>query len=66
LIRKINPPPVTKEQLKVTRVEGLKIDIPVSTFKCYKLVAKNVQRLPEWHPGKGQKGWVFIDEVVFN
>jgi cytochrome c/Fn3 domain-containing protein len=66
LIRKVKPPPVLKDELRVTRVEGLKIDIPASQFKCYKLVAKNIQRLPEWHPGKGQKGWVFIDEVFFN
>jgi uncharacterized membrane protein len=23
-----------------------------------------LQRIPMWHPGKGEKGWFFIDEVV--
>lgn len=23
-----------------------------------------IRRLPEWHPGKGSPGWLFIDEVI--
>lgn len=26
----------------------------------------NVQRIPNWHPGKGQKGWFFTDEVFLH
>ena len=36
------------------------------TVKYLKLVAKPLPSLPAWHPGKGQKAWVFIDEVFFN
>jgi hypothetical protein len=25
-----------------------------------------ISPLPKWHPGAGQKGWVFIDEIVLN
>jgi hypothetical protein len=25
-----------------------------------------VSKLPAWHPGKGDKGWVFTDEVFVN
>jgi hypothetical protein len=25
-----------------------------------------VNPLPKWHPGAGQKGWIFIDEVLIN
>jgi len=25
-----------------------------------------VNPLPKWHPGAGQKGWVFVDEVLIN
>jgi uncharacterized membrane protein/mono/diheme cytochrome c family protein len=56
----------TKEEKNVVRVEGLKIDIPQSTYKCYKIIAKNVSKLPVWHPGKGDKAWIFIDEIFFN
>ena len=30
-----------------------------------KIVAKPVSKLPAWHPGKGERGWVFVDEVFF-
>ncbi|KYP13317.1 FN3 associated domain-containing protein [Flavihumibacter sp. CACIAM 22H1] len=34
-------------------------------YSQLKLVVKPVASLPKWHPGKGQKGWVFVDELFF-
>ena len=31
-----------------------------------KFEAKPVRGLPQWHHGKGEKGWVFMDEVCVN
>lgn len=28
-----------------------------------KIIARPVAKLPAWHPGKGERGWVFVDEV---
>jgi uncharacterized membrane protein len=47
------------------RVEALGVDFEPATYSYYKIVAKPISKLPEWHGGKGQKGWVFIDEVFF-
>jgi uncharacterized membrane protein len=66
LVKKIIPPKTKKEELNVVRAEGIKIDIPGSGYRVYKLVIRNVQKLPTWHPGKGEKGWIFIDEIFFN
>lgn len=66
LLKKIIPEPISKEELNVVRAEGIKIEIPQSSFGCYKIVVKNISRLPSWHPGKGDKGWIFIDEIFFN
>jgi len=30
------------------------------------IVIKNLQKLPNWHPGKGNKAWLFLDEFIFN
>jgi uncharacterized membrane protein len=38
---------------------------PVSV-RYLKLIANPVTKLPKWHPGKGQKGWFFTDEVIVN
>jgi hypothetical protein len=66
LLKKSSAIQPTKEEKNVVRVEGLKIDIPQSKYKCYKIIAKNVSKLPAWHPGKGEKAWIFIDEIFFN
>jgi hypothetical protein len=29
-----------------------------------KVLAKNIGVCPEWHPGKGGKAWIFVDEIV--
>jgi hypothetical protein len=34
-------------------------------YKYFKIVAKPLSKLPSWHPGAGQKAWVFIDEIYF-
>jgi hypothetical protein len=66
LVKKIIPEPISKDELNTIRAEGIKIDIPSSSFKVYKIVVKNISKLPAWHPGKGEKGWIFIDEIFFN
>ena len=37
-----------------------------TNLKFIKLVAQPVNSLPNWHPAKGKKGWVMIDEVFVN
>jgi hypothetical protein len=66
LMKKINPQQTTKEELNIVKNEAVKIDIPPAALHYYKIVAKNITKLPSWHPGKGEKGWIFIDEIFFN
>ena len=35
-------------------------------LKFVKLLIKPVGHLPQWHAGKGEKAWIFIDEVFVN
>jgi uncharacterized membrane protein len=37
-----------------------------ATVRYLKVVALPVDKLPDWHPGKGQHGWVFSDEIFVN
>ena len=25
---------------------------------------RNYGRIPEWHPGKGSRAWIFVDEIL--
>jgi len=43
--------------------QGFTLSFPAQELKYLKLVAIPVSKLPTWHPGKGDKGWVFVDEV---
>lgn len=29
-----------------------------------KIIAENIKYCPEWHPGSGEKSWIFADEVI--
>ncbi|MBL7857130.1 MAG: chitobiase/beta-hexosaminidase C-terminal domain-containing protein [Cyclobacteriaceae bacterium] len=64
LISKVNPPQPTG--MESSRVDGFTLPIGKTNYSFYKVIAFPVVKLPDWHPGKGDKGWVFIDEVFFN
>ncbi|MGC4037490.1 MAG: FN3 associated domain-containing protein [Chitinophagaceae bacterium] len=71
LLSKVVPRQPTKEEATkkdfVNR-EILAIDCnfkPVEV-KFIKLLVKPIAKIPEWHEGKGQKAWTFVDEVFVN
>jgi hypothetical protein len=35
-------------------------------LSCIKVIAKPLAKIPDWHGGKGGKGWLFIDELIVN
>jgi len=37
-----------------------------TALRYLKLIAKPVAQLPAWHSNKGNKGWMFVDEVFVN
>ena len=36
------------------------------TLRYLRIIANPVIKLPKWHPGKGQRGWFFTDEIIVN
>lgn len=60
---------VTPEQPTVIQpgyLKAFELSFTPITVKYLKIVAVPVSKLPAWHPGKGDKGWVFADEVFVN
>ncbi len=53
------------EAYRPQRMRALDLTIDPSNFLNYKIVAKPLSVLPQWHSGKGQKGWFFVDEIFF-
>jgi len=68
LVSKDNYPGVTDATPKtLNETKGFSCAISKPTpYKFYKLVATNLKKLPNWHPGKGTPAWIFIDEIFLN
>jgi hypothetical protein len=68
LVSKNNYPGVTDATPKtLNETKGFSCAISKPTpYKFYKLVATNLKKLPNWHPGKGTPAWIFIDEIFLN
>lgn len=64
LLKKIKPIQLLKPE--PAYLVGFDCTFPVKKISLLKLVAKPLPKLPTWHPGKGQRGWFFIDEVFLN
>jgi hexosaminidase len=45
-------------------IRELTQDLSSLKARFVRVFAKNVGTCPEWHPGKGDKAWLFVDEIV--
>lgn len=63
LFKKINVPPSGK--MDMTQIKGIDVNLENQKFNRVKIIAKPLAKLPDWHPGKGTKGWFFTDEIYF-
>ncbi|MGK2860805.1 MAG: chitobiase/beta-hexosaminidase C-terminal domain-containing protein [Chitinophagaceae bacterium] len=59
---------VPKQPLKIqgSAMKGFECKFDTTTVKYIKVVGNPVAKLPAWHPGKGDKAWLFVDEVLVN
>jgi len=58
--------PEQPNKLMPVFMKGFECKFTAATVKYIKLVATPVAKLPAWHPGKGDKGWIFVDELLLN
>lgn len=61
--KKLNVAQLTKMTLNGTK--GIDIPINKPNIEQIKIIVQPISKLPAWHPGKGDKGWFFVDEVFF-
>ncbi|MDT8394070.1 MAG: family 20 glycosylhydrolase [Bacteroidales bacterium] len=52
------------QENKETMVKNFSRKLNGINARYIKIAAKNPGLCPEWHPGAGNPGWVFIDEIV--
>ncbi len=64
LVKTITPPqPVAEKPAYFTAFDL--VFSPVNE-QLFKVVIRPVSQLPKWHKGKGEKAWVFVDELFVN
>jgi len=63
-LSKTNPQQPNKES--GTENLAIKCSFNKTKLSCIKLLITPVRSLPAWHAGKGEKAWVFVDEVFVN
>ncbi len=51
----------TKDELK-----SFEIKFDKTKTKVLKVIAENYGIIPNWHSGRGQKAYMFIDELIVN
>lgn len=64
LIKKINPQQPVKDAPGF--MKGYELNFKAITEKYLKLVVVPLAKLPVWHKGKGDKAWIFVDEIFLN
>jgi hypothetical protein len=64
LLQKIQPAQPIKQV--PTYSIGYTCSFTTQPLQYIRVVAKPVAVLPAWHPGKGDKGWFFADEIFVN
>ncbi|HSC54793.1 MAG TPA: FN3 associated domain-containing protein [Phnomibacter sp.] len=64
LLQKIQP--TQPLALMPAYTQGFECKFAAQPLQYIRIVAKPVRPLPAWHPGKGERGWFFIDEIFVN
>lgn len=52
--------------VKAAYQKGYEVKFNPISIKYIKVIANPVSKLPHWHPGKGEKAWIFTDEIFVN
>ena len=48
-----------------TETKKVTLQLPNTEARYVKVVIKNHDKLPEWHPSAGNPAWLFVDEIYF-
>jgi arylsulfatase len=52
------------EQSEEIRARVITVSVNTGAVRYVRVVAHGVDPLPEWHPGAGNPGWIFVDEII--
>jgi len=53
-------------EVKGTIIENFQAEFLQPEARYIQVSAKNLKKIPDWHEGAGNEGWLFVDEVIIN
>ncbi len=65
LLKTILPEPPTS-YTDGTKKEAIFLNLDGVAHRAFKIKMTPLPKLPQWHGGKGERAWFFVDEVFFN
>jgi hypothetical protein len=45
-------------------LKNIVLSFETVNVRFLRVVLKNISLCPGWHPGAGEKAWLFVDEIV--
>ena len=57
------PGSIKKDKMGTVTMSSIVLSCKNIQANHFKLEIDNLSRIPSWHPGKGEKGWLFVDEI---
>jgi uncharacterized membrane protein/mono/diheme cytochrome c family protein len=66
MVRLSHITPQQPDTMRSSYMRGFDCNFKPTKISFLKVVAVPVAQLPKWHPSKGQKGWIFTDEIFVN
>jgi hypothetical protein len=57
--------PILPAEKEKVLSETAQLSLSGKAFRYFRIEADNLSKIPAWHPGKGEKGWLFMDEIFF-
>lgn len=65
LLKEVKTKAIMQDSKDQIYTDHIDIELAGDLYKYYKIEAQNLPKIPAWHPGKGERGWLFIDEIFF-
>ncbi|MEO5682672.1 MAG: DUF2231 domain-containing protein [Chitinophagaceae bacterium] len=66
LVRLSHITPQQPDSIRPGYMRGFDCNFNPASVSFLKIIAVPIAKLPAWHPAKGQKGWLFTDEIFVN
>ncbi len=63
-VGEVTYPAPTPESIDIREIKTCSAEFPKTKIRYIRVIAHSIGKCPEWHSGKGQNGWLLVNEVL--